>query len=252
MPAVSVYIPTPFRKLTGNRQHVEAEGKDVGRGAGQRRQAVPRLSRAGLRQRQRRARAHQHLRQQAGDQRAPGHRDEAQRRRRGRRHPRHGRRLRRWAGAGAQAHRCAHGGAGEPILAPHHHAAGGAERAAQDHGVERADHRRRRARLADRRLSRARRHGQDRHRRLRHRRYQQLAAADPAPERRHRQAEGGLREGDDQRLQPGRRGGDARSADHVGQRDGDHRWLRLRDQRRRQLRRALPGQRHLPLPARSR
>ena len=28
--AVSVYIPTPFRKLTGNRQHVEAEGKDVG------------------------------------------------------------------------------------------------------------------------------------------------------------------------------------------------------------------------------
>jgi len=29
MPAVSVYIPTPFRKLTGNRQHVEAEGKDV-------------------------------------------------------------------------------------------------------------------------------------------------------------------------------------------------------------------------------
>ncbi len=29
MPAVSVYIPTPFRKLTGNRQSVEAEGKDV-------------------------------------------------------------------------------------------------------------------------------------------------------------------------------------------------------------------------------
>ena len=29
MPAVSVYIPTPFRKLTGNRQHVEAEGNDV-------------------------------------------------------------------------------------------------------------------------------------------------------------------------------------------------------------------------------
>jgi len=27
--AVSVYIPTPFRKLTGNRQHVEAEGADV-------------------------------------------------------------------------------------------------------------------------------------------------------------------------------------------------------------------------------
>jgi adenylyltransferase/sulfurtransferase len=26
---VSVYIPTPFRKLTGNRQHVEADGKDV-------------------------------------------------------------------------------------------------------------------------------------------------------------------------------------------------------------------------------
>ncbi|MEX2226605.1 MAG: molybdopterin-synthase adenylyltransferase MoeB [Dehalococcoidia bacterium] len=26
---VSVYIPTPFRKLTGNRQNVEAEGKDV-------------------------------------------------------------------------------------------------------------------------------------------------------------------------------------------------------------------------------
>jgi len=29
MPAVSVYIPTPFRKLTGNRQQIEAEGKDV-------------------------------------------------------------------------------------------------------------------------------------------------------------------------------------------------------------------------------
>ncbi len=29
MPAVSVYIPTPFRKLTGNRQKIEAEGKDV-------------------------------------------------------------------------------------------------------------------------------------------------------------------------------------------------------------------------------
>lgn len=29
MPAVSVYIPTPFRKLTGNRQHVAAEGDDV-------------------------------------------------------------------------------------------------------------------------------------------------------------------------------------------------------------------------------
>jgi adenylyltransferase/sulfurtransferase len=27
--AVSVYIPTPFRKMTGNRQHVEAEGHDV-------------------------------------------------------------------------------------------------------------------------------------------------------------------------------------------------------------------------------
>ena len=27
--AVSVYIPTPFRKLTGNRQHVEAHGADV-------------------------------------------------------------------------------------------------------------------------------------------------------------------------------------------------------------------------------
>ncbi|MBF6600317.1 MAG: molybdopterin-synthase adenylyltransferase MoeB [Dehalococcoidia bacterium] len=26
---VSVYIPTPFRKMTGNRQHVEAEGADV-------------------------------------------------------------------------------------------------------------------------------------------------------------------------------------------------------------------------------
>ena len=24
--AISVYIPTPFRKLTGNRQNVEAEG----------------------------------------------------------------------------------------------------------------------------------------------------------------------------------------------------------------------------------
>jgi adenylyltransferase/sulfurtransferase len=30
MPAVSVYIPTPFRKLTGNRQHVDAEGANVG------------------------------------------------------------------------------------------------------------------------------------------------------------------------------------------------------------------------------
>src|SRR3990172_4047519 len=30
MPAVSVYIPTPFRKMTGNRQHVDAEGADVG------------------------------------------------------------------------------------------------------------------------------------------------------------------------------------------------------------------------------
>jgi len=29
MPAVSVYIPTPFRKFTGNRQHVTAEGNDV-------------------------------------------------------------------------------------------------------------------------------------------------------------------------------------------------------------------------------
>jgi molybdopterin/thiamine biosynthesis adenylyltransferase/molybdopterin converting factor small subunit len=29
MPAISVYIPTPFRKLTGNRQHVQAEGNDV-------------------------------------------------------------------------------------------------------------------------------------------------------------------------------------------------------------------------------
>ncbi len=28
--AVSVYIPTPFRKLTGNRQHVEADGANVG------------------------------------------------------------------------------------------------------------------------------------------------------------------------------------------------------------------------------
>jgi adenylyltransferase/sulfurtransferase len=27
--AISVYIPTPFRKLTGNRQHVEANGKNV-------------------------------------------------------------------------------------------------------------------------------------------------------------------------------------------------------------------------------
>ncbi len=30
MPAVSVYIPTPFRKLTGNRQQIEAEGANVG------------------------------------------------------------------------------------------------------------------------------------------------------------------------------------------------------------------------------
>jgi len=29
MPAVDVYIPTPFRRLTGNRQHVRAEGHDV-------------------------------------------------------------------------------------------------------------------------------------------------------------------------------------------------------------------------------
>jgi adenylyltransferase/sulfurtransferase len=29
MPVVSVYIPTPFRKLTGNRQQIEAEGADV-------------------------------------------------------------------------------------------------------------------------------------------------------------------------------------------------------------------------------
>ena len=29
MPSVNVYIPTPFRKLTANRQHVEAEGADV-------------------------------------------------------------------------------------------------------------------------------------------------------------------------------------------------------------------------------
>ncbi len=29
MPPVSVYIPTPFRKLTGNKQRVEAEGADV-------------------------------------------------------------------------------------------------------------------------------------------------------------------------------------------------------------------------------
>ncbi len=29
MPAVSVYIPTPFRKFAGNRQHVTAEGSDV-------------------------------------------------------------------------------------------------------------------------------------------------------------------------------------------------------------------------------
>ena len=28
--AVSVYIPTPFRRLTGNRQHVEADGANVG------------------------------------------------------------------------------------------------------------------------------------------------------------------------------------------------------------------------------
>ena len=42
---VSVYIPTPFRKLTGNRQHVEAEGTDVGEVLGNARQAVPRLPR---------------------------------------------------------------------------------------------------------------------------------------------------------------------------------------------------------------
>jgi molybdopterin/thiamine biosynthesis adenylyltransferase/molybdopterin converting factor small subunit len=29
MPSVSVYIPTPFRKMTGNRQNVHAEGSDV-------------------------------------------------------------------------------------------------------------------------------------------------------------------------------------------------------------------------------
>ena len=29
MPPVSVYIPTPFRKLTGNKQRIEAEGADV-------------------------------------------------------------------------------------------------------------------------------------------------------------------------------------------------------------------------------
>ncbi len=29
MPAVSVYVPTPFRQLTGNRQQIEAEGRDV-------------------------------------------------------------------------------------------------------------------------------------------------------------------------------------------------------------------------------
>ena len=29
MPAVSVYIPTPFRKMTGNRQLINAEGADV-------------------------------------------------------------------------------------------------------------------------------------------------------------------------------------------------------------------------------
>jgi molybdopterin/thiamine biosynthesis adenylyltransferase/molybdopterin converting factor small subunit len=29
MPAVNVYIPTPFRTLTGNRQYVRAEGRDV-------------------------------------------------------------------------------------------------------------------------------------------------------------------------------------------------------------------------------
>ena len=240
-----------------DRQPPERRGRRQrrGRSAGERRQAVSGLSAPGLRQRHGGAGAHQHLRQQAGDLIVERHQDRAQGWRRSGRHPRHGRRLRRrcrgaacCARSGTPPRRRADGRAGGPLLAPHHHAAGRPVRSAQDHGVERADHRRRRPRLAHRRVSRAGRHRQDRHRRLRYRRYLELAAPNPAPERRHRQAEGALRERDDQRLQPGRRSGHARSADYVRQFDGDHRPVRLHHQRRGQLRRALSGERHLPLP----
>ena len=79
-------------------------------------------------------------------------------------------------------------------------------RSAQDLRGEGADRRRRRPRLAGRALPRARRRRHDRHRRLRHRRPLEPAAPDPAPERRHRQAEGAVSaQRDAQRLQPGRR-----------------------------------------------
>ncbi len=188
MPAVNVYIPTPFRKLTGNRQHVRAEGRDVDEVLANVEKQFPGF-RGLVFGSGGEVPAHINIyvnKQEINS--LQGIHTKAGRRRRSGRDSRDGRRSRQRRDGRAEAHRRAHSGAGEPLLAAHHHAAGRAERAAQDHGIERADHRRRRPRLADRRVPGARRHRQDRHRRLRHRRHQQPAAADPAPERRHRQA----------------------------------------------------------------
>ena len=77
-------------------------------------------------------------------------------------------------------------------------------------------------------------------RRLRRGRPLEPAAPNHPLDQRHRAAEGRLGPGTDRGLKPKRRRADAHAAAHVGKRDGDHPAVRRDHQRRGQLRDALP------------
>ena len=139
---VTVYIPTPFRRLTGNQSYVEVGGRHRWRGAGQPRRSDSRLQ------------AHD-LRRQERD---PGHINIYVNNKRSA--PSQGKLtpvtdgdevavIPALAGGATIGARVRPDAERRPLLAAHHHAPGRQRRSAQDLRREGADRRRRRPRLAE-------------------------------------------------------------------------------------------------------
>ena len=245
--AISVYIPTPFRKLTGNRQNVEAEGKDVAEVLANVDKQFPGFQHLVFGSGDGGAGAHQHLREQAGDLVAGRHQDGGEGRRRGRGDPGDGRRLGRASRArkrigaltGEQVDRYSRhiimpqvgpsgqrkimessvliigaGGLGSPI-AVYLALAGIGKIGIVDFDTVDISN-----------LQRQILHQNDDIGKLK------AISAKETINAYNPDVEVVVHE----------------RADHVRQLDGDHRAVRLHHQRRRQLRGALPGERHLPLP----
>ena len=138
-----------------------------------------------------------------------------------------------------------HGRSGAAVLTAPPYPGGGRGGAAQAAEVESAPHRRGRARLAGGLLPRSGRRGDARHRRLGRRRRDEPAAPDPPFDRADRRAEGGFGEGHARGDQSGRDRHPVQGAPHLREHRPDHRGLRRRHRRRRQLPHALPVERRV-------